>query len=82
MQMNKQVNYHRLSVVEEKEVKCLIFPGDICYNQISSSSSQVCSIKYIIQSARIYKTYCNSNLLGQIVFNYTYHFKKKTVLSI
>lgn len=82
MQMNKQVNYQELSVGKEKKVKYLIFPGDICYDQISSSSSQVRSIKYIIQSTRIYKTYCNSNLLRQVVFNYTYHFKKRNILSI
>lgn len=65
-----------------KKVKCLIFCEDICYDQVSSSSSQVCSIKYIIQSTRIYKTYCNSNLFRQVVFNYTYHFKKRNILSI
>lgn len=75
------VNYQELSAGEEKKVKCLIFPGDICCNQISHSPSQECSIKYVIHSTRIYKTYCNSNLLGQIVFNYTYHLKKRTVLS-
>lgn len=82
MQMNKQANYQELSVGEEKKVKCLIFPGDICYDQISSSSSQVCSIKYIIQSTKIYKTYWNSNLLRQVVFNYSYDFRKRNILSI
>lgn len=66
----------------KKKVKCLIFPGDICYGQISSSSSQVCSIKYITQSARIYKTYCNSNLPRQVVFNYPYRFQERNILNI
>lgn len=69
-------------VGEEKKVKCLIFPEDICYYQISSSSSQVCSIKCIIQSTGMCETYCKSNLLRQVVFNYACHFKERSILSI
>lgn len=82
MQMNKQVNDQKLSVQEEKKKSIVLSFLETCYGQISSSSSQVCSIKYITQSTRIYKAYCKSNLPRQVVFNYPYHFQERNILNI